>query len=64
MTEIHKMEIVPFQSIPSPLADIKEEVQKNLNRDQLLLYQYTKPIVEGIVPKQLASQVAGPLDHS
>ena len=63
MTEIHKMEIVPFQSIPSPLADIKE-VQKNLNRDQLLLYQYTKPIVEGIVHKQLAAQVAGPLDHS
>ena len=64
MTETHKSEIVHFQSIPSPLADIKEEVQKNLNRDQLLLYQYTKPIVEGIVPKQLAAQVAGPLDHS
>ena len=63
MTETHKMEIVHFQSIPSPLADIKE-VQKNLNRDQLLLYQYTKPIVEGIVHKQLAAQVAGPLDHS
>ena len=64
MTETHKMEIVHFQSIPSPLADIKEEVQKTLNRDQLLLYQYTKPIVEGIVHKQLAAQVAGPLDHS
>ena len=64
MTEIHKMEIVYFQSIMTPLADIKEEVQKSLSRDQLFLYQYTNSIAAGIVHKQLAAQVAGPLNHS
>ena len=55
MTEIHKMEIVYFQSIMTPLADIKEEVQKSLSRDQLFLYQYTNSIAAGIVHKQLAA---------
>ena len=63
MTEVHKMEIVHFQSITTPLANIKEEVQKNPSKDQLLLYQYTKSIGEGTDHKQLAAQVARPLNH-
>ena len=39
MTEVHKMKVVQFQPVATPLADIDEEVQKCLSRDQLLRYQ-------------------------
>ena len=36
ITEVHKMEIVHFQSISTPLPDIPEELLKDLSSDQLL----------------------------
>ena len=54
-TEIHKTKVVQFQPVATPLADIDEEVQKGLSRDQLLLgtscfsisIQYTKATSTG-----------------
>ena len=59
MTVIHKIKVVQFQPVATPLADIDEEAQKDLSRDQLLLYQYTKAISTGTVTKKLEAQVAG-----
>ena len=56
MTEIQKMKVVQFQPVATPLADIDEEVQKDLSRDQLLLYQYTKATSTGTVTKKLEQQ--------
>ena len=61
MTEVHKMKVlvVQFQPAATPLADIDEEAQKDLSRDQLLLYQYTKltkAISTGTVTKKLEQQ--------
>ena len=47
------MKVVHFQPIATPLSDIDEEAQKDLTRDQLLLYQYTKAISTGTLRKQL-----------
>ena len=43
---------------------IDEEVQKDLSRDQLLRYQYTKAISTGTVTKKLELQTLGPLNHT
>ena len=56
MTEVHQMKVVQFQTVATPLAYIDEEVQKDLSRDQLLLYQYTKAISTGTVTKKLEQQ--------
>ena len=72
MTEIHKIKAVQFQPIATPLADIDEEVQKGLSRDQLLLgtscfsisMQYTKATSTGTITKKLEAQTAGPLNHT
>ena len=64
MTEIHKIKVVQFQPVATPLADIDEEVQKGLSRDQLLLYQYTKATSTGTITKKLEAQTAGPLNHT
>ena len=64
MTEVHKMKVVQFQPVATPLADMDDEVLKDLSRDQLLLYQYTKAIATGNISKKLEAQAAGPLNHS
>ena len=59
MTEVHKMKVVQFQPVATPLADIDEEVQKGLSRDQLLLYQYTKATSTGTITKKLEARTDG-----
>ena len=63
-TEIHKIKVVQFQPVATPLADIDEEVQKGLSRDQLLLYQYTKATSTETITKKLEAQSAGSLNHT
>ena len=41
-----------------------EEVVKDLSRHQNLIYSYIKAVAAGTVPGKLATQVAGPLNHS
>ena len=40
-----------------------KKLQKDLSRDQLLLYQYTKAISTETVTKKLEAEAAGPLNH-
>ena len=58
------MEVVDFTNIETPLPDLDEVVWKDLSRDQQLLYRWTKAVASGSVPRTLANQVAGSINHS
>ena len=62
--QVHLMDIVQYEVIPTTLKELPDPVWRDLSRDQKLLYQYTQAIAQGEVPGQLAGQVAGPIDHS
>ena len=62
--KLHLEDVVVFAIIETELEDIDEEVVKDLSRDQNLLYSYIKAVAAGRVPAKLATQVAGPLNHS
>ena len=55
---------VDFDTVESSLGDLDESVWKDLSRDQQLLYRWTKAVESGVVPDNLAGQVAGPVYHS
>ena len=58
------MEVVDFANIETPLPDLDEVVWKDLSCDQQLLYRWTKAVASGSVPRTLANQVAGSINHS
>ena len=62
--EVHLQDVVKFVPIASTLPDLEPEVWQDLSRDQQLLYRYTKAIASGVVPEDLARQMAGPVNHS
>ena len=62
--EVHLQDVVKFVPISTTLPDLEPEVWQDLSRDQQLLYRYTKAIASGVVPEDLARQMAGPVNHS
>ena len=61
---LHLENVVDFEIVDTNLIDIDENIAKDLSRDQNLLYRYIKAVKAGEVSPQLATQVAGPLNHS
>ena len=51
---LHCLPIVKFQPIQTILQDIDEKVVSDRSRDQWLFYRYTKGIVAGDIPDDLA----------
>lgn len=39
-TDVHLLDVVEFEAIPTTLEDLPDEVWKDLSRDQKLLYWY------------------------
>ena len=62
--ELHLEDVVDFEAVETGMEDIDGDIAKDLSRDQKLLYQYIKAIKAGTVPPKLATQVAGPVNHS
>ena len=62
--DLHLLDAVDFEKIETSLSDLEEKVWKDLSRDQQLLYRWTKAVGSGVVPPELAGQVAGPINHS
>ena len=61
---LHLLNVVNFDGIETPLGDLEDRVWKDLSCDQQLLYRWTKAVASGVVPEELAGQVAGPINHS
>ena len=62
--DLHLLPVVEFEKVETSLSDLEEKVWKDLSRDQKLLYRWTKAVEAGVVPPELAIQVAGPINHS
>ena len=64
--DIHLLPQIDFDPIPSPITEMtfKEELMKDLSRDQRLLLEYTKGIASGSVDAKYVSWKIGPLAHS
>jgi hypothetical protein len=62
--KLHLEDVQKFEAVDTSLKDIDDEVVKDLSRDQNLLYRYIKAIKAGSLPANLATQKAGPINHS
>ena len=62
--DLHMLPVVEFEKIETTLSDFEEKVRKDLSRDQQLLFRWTKSVEAGVVPPDLAIQVAGPINHA
>ena len=62
--EVWKEAIVAFPLVKGKLPILTQEEQKELSRDQRLLYQLGRALETGVVPDTLAAAVIGPLLHA
>ena len=60
--DLHLQDVAKFEPVETNLEDIDDKI--SLSRDQKLMYQYIKAVASGEVTPRLATQKAGPLNHS